>query len=283
MGFEMRWFNFAAEGVSLPWKEWGAAAGDPEDLIKSMALGRRVYCSCLKEVGISEEMGAEKALMAFAHILHHTLDEMDEERWLELRWHLQEGWKQSELTLWEAPDRILHADLPMTRKEPLPRLLVIHQELEHVVRPELFRLLWCMLTSSGRRPGLRSLEMRSIEGGLLFPLMMLEQLSVQGVPAFFDEEEEEGMSYLRSCLQLGDRLSTDELLEALSSRRYHVLGTKIYLEPYLRSGGEWFTQKEIMTWRVNLARSCSLLYAFRVMFLAAVSGESGPLRVLLPD
>ncbi|HUT27355.1 MAG TPA: hypothetical protein VMW85_04850 [Methanomassiliicoccales archaeon] len=279
----MRWFNFETKGVSLPWKEWKAAATDPEDLIKSMALGRRTYRFCMKEAGVPEEKEAELALMAFAHILHHTLDEMDEERWLELRWHLQEGWKQSELTLWEAPDRILHADLLMTQKEPLPRLLAIHQELEHVVRPELFRLLWCMLTSSGRRPGLRSLEMRSVEGGLLFPLMMLEQLSVQGVPAFFDEDEKEGMSYLRSCLHLGDRLSTDELLEALSFRRYHVQDAKIYLEPYLRSGGEWFTQKEIAAWRVSVTRSCSLLYAFRVMFLAAVSGESGPLRVLLPD
>ena len=279
----MRWFNFETKGVSLPWKEWKAAATDPEDLIKSMALGRRTYRFCMKEAGVPEEKEAELALMAFAHILHHTLDEMDEERWLELRWHLQEGWKQSELTLWEAPDRILHADLLMTQKEPLPRLLAIHQELEHVVRPELFRLLWCMLTSSGRRPGLRSLEMRSVEGGLLFPLMMLEQLSVQGVPAFFDEDEKEGMSYLRSCLHLGDRLSIDELLEALSFRRYHVQDAKIYLEPYLRSGGEWFTQKEIAVWRVSVTRSCSLLYAFRVMFLAAVSGESGPLRVLLPD
>jgi len=279
----MRWFNFETKGVSLPWKEWKAAATDPEDLIKSMALGRRTYRFCMKEAGVPEEKEAELALMAFAHILHHTLDEMDEERWLELRWHLQEGWKQSELTLWEAPDRILHADLLMTQKEPLPRLLAIHQELEHVVRPELFRLLWCMLTSSGRRPGLRSLEMRSVEGGLLFPLMMLEQLSVHGVPAFFDEDEREGMSYLRSCLHLGDRLSIDELLEALSFRRYHVQDAKIYLEPYLRSGGEWFTQKEIAAWRVSVTRSCSLLYAFRVMFLAAVSGESGPLRVLLPD
>ncbi|MCG7845198.1 MAG: hypothetical protein MIO90_07200, partial [Methanomassiliicoccales archaeon] len=214
--------------------------------------------------------------------LHHTLDEMDEERWLDLRWHLQEGWRHSEMGLWESPERWFH---PVAKdgEELLPIVLSLQNSMTHILRPELFRLLWCMLTSAGRKMPWHALEIRDAQGGLLLPLMLMEQLSNDNVPSFLDEEEREGMTYLRRALRFSDRLSSDELLEALVSRRYLVQATKLFLEPYLRSGGEWHARAEVRRWNERCSYSCALLFAFRAMFLASVVGESGLLRVTLPD
>jgi hypothetical protein len=278
----MRWFTFGKEGASLPGKEWATLTKDPEDMLASIALGTRVHSACLRRAGFKVDKEAERTVVAFAHVLHHTLDEMDEERWLELRWHLQEGWRQSEMGLWESPDRSLPPD-SKEEKELLPAVLFLQHSMEQVIRPELFRLLWCMLTSSERGTPLQALEMRDAQGGLLFPLMLLEQLNAQNVPRFLDEEEKQGMAYLRSILQLSERVSTDELLDALVSRRYLIQGARLYLEPYLRSEGEWHARTEVLRWRERVLRGCALLFAFRVMFLAAVVGESGALRVSFPE
>jgi hypothetical protein len=255
---------------------------DPEDVLTSIALGRRVHRAGLKRAGLGLDKEADKTLIAFAHILHHTLDEMDEERLLELRWYLQEGWRQSESGLWESPDRSMG---PVAKEgtELLPTVLSLQHSMEHVLRPELFRLLWCMLTASERRTPLRALEMRDAQGGLLLPIMLLEQLAAEGAPPFLDQEEREGMAYLRAMLRLSDRVSTDELLEALILRRYQVRAAELFVEPYLGAGGEWHARAEVLRWRERCQRCCALLFAFRVMFLASVVGESGPLRVAFPD
>ena len=113
--------------------------------------------------------------------------------------------------------------------------------------------------------------------------MLLEQLNAANVPRFLDEEEREGMAYLRSMLRLSDCASTDEVLDAMVSRRYHTQAARLYLEPYLRSGGEWHARGEVLRWQERCLRCRALLFAFRVMFLASVVGESGPLRVAIPE
>lgn len=280
-GAEMRWFIFGAEGVKLSGKDWATVTKDPEDMLASIALGAQVHRACLRRAGLPAEKGDESTIIAFAHILHHTLDEMDEERWLELRWHLQEGWRRSDMALWESPERWL---APLGKeKEILPMVLSLQSSMENVLRPELFRLLWCMLTAAERKTPWYALETRDAKGGLLFPLMLLEQLCSDNVPPFLDEEENDGMAHLRRTLRFSGRLSNDELLDALSSRKYQVRGAKLFLESYLRPGGEWFTGAEIRGWQERCSRSCALLFAFRAMFIASVVGESGPLRIALPD
>jgi hypothetical protein len=273
----MRWFSLRAEGASLPWKEWEKVVGDPEDLLACVALGARAHRSCLRAAGLPY-VRAEDALTAMAHVLHHFMDEMDEERWLELRWHLQEGWREHEPALWESPEQFLVACDGL-----LPALLGLQHDLERVVRPELHRLLWCMLTSSGKATALRSLERRDPRGGLLFPIMLLEQLSADRVPPFLDRQEREGVSALRSALRLSPKVPTDELWELLAARRYLLMGGKVHLETYTRPAGEPFGRTDVLRWRDRSRYLCALLIAFRVMFLASVIGESGPLRVNVPD
>lgn len=273
----MRWFGSRAEGASLPWKEWERVVRDPEDLLACVDLGARAHRACLRAAGLPT-VDVEGALTAMAHVLHHFMDEMDEERWLELRWYLQEGWRRDEPALWESPEHVLAVNDGL-----LPSLLGLRHALEHVVRPELYRLLWCTLTSSGKATALRSLEMRDPRKGLLFPLMLLEQLGADRVPHFLDRKEREGMSQLRSALRISPKVPTDELWESLASRRYLLRGDKVRLETYSRPEGETFGKAEVLRWQDRCRCLCALLIAFRVMFMASVIGESGPLRVNAPD
>ena len=90
------------------------------------------------------------------------------------------------------------------------------------------------------------------------------------------------MDHLRSGLRLSESISIDELSECLSGQGYIVRRERIFLKG-TTSGGSWMDLKEVRDWRMKVLRSCSLLMAFRIMFLASVTGESGPLRVSYPD
>lgn len=271
----MRWFGLRAEGVSLPWKEWENVV--TEDLLACVALGARAHRACLRATG-APAVGVEGTLTAMAHVLHHFMDEMDEERWLELRWYLQEGWRGDEPALWESPEHV-----PAVNDGLLPAQLGLRHDLEHVVRPELYCLLWCMLTSSGRAITLCSLEMRDPRKGLLSPLMFLEQLGADRVPHYLDRQEREGMSQLRSALHISLKVPTDELWESLASRRYRLRGDKVRLETYSSPNGETFGKAEVLRWQDRCGYLCALLIAFRVMFMASVVGESASLQVNAPD
>ncbi|MCX6651654.1 MAG: hypothetical protein NT131_08405 [Methanomassiliicoccales archaeon] len=274
----MRWFRFGAEGAALSWKEWDKLVADPEDMMASIALGRKAYGDCLRLAGISPDQGAVGTITAFAHILHHTLDEMSEERWQLLRWDLQEVWKQEELGLWDPPETVMRN----TGDGMLLDLLTVRNCLDRVARPEIYRLAWCCFISSGRDTHLRPVDSRMSKNGLSGPLMLLERLRRDGLPPFLDEEEKEGMAFLLSSLRLSDWAPSDEILDVLAGHRYALHANKVYLDYYV-SGGRWEDRAEVARWKERCLKACAMLMAFRVMFLASVTGESGPLRVSLPD
>ncbi len=270
----MRWFVFGAEGVRLPWKEWGRAVADPEDLMVSAALGGRAYRACVRLAGLPPEKGTETTLAAFAHVLHHTLDEMDEARWLELRYYLQESWAREEPGLWEPPDLSIWPIEEDLTKE----LLTVRHVMERVVFPELLRLWWCMMTSSGSKAPLRSWTRCDRAPS---PLSMFDMARAEDVPPFLDEEDRDGLAFFREGLVISDRISADELMAELASQRYLVHNGKIFVDGAM-SGGGWHGKKDLRRWCERAMRTGALLFAFRVMFLASVVGESGPLRVFFP-
>ena len=177
----MRWFAFKEEGAVLPWKEWRTAVADPEDLMAFVALGQRAYRGLMKSAGLETDSRAAGTFTAFAHILHHTLDEMDENSWMELRFYLQESWREEEPGLWDPPDHVIWPSEGDMGKD----LLALRHGLERAVAPDLLRLSWCMMTSSGRRAPVRRAE----RDGLFFPLMMLDKARAEDIPPFLDEEE----------------------------------------------------------------------------------------------
>ncbi|HPR98630.1 MAG TPA: hypothetical protein PLC39_04965, partial [Methanomassiliicoccales archaeon] len=79
-----------------------------------------------------------------------------------------------------------------------------------------------------------------------------------------------------------DWTSTDDLEAVLSDQRQFIRQGRLYIDGRL-SGGRWFEMKDVRIWRERTLRSCSLLIAFRVMFLASVIAESGPLWPSYPD
>jgi len=269
----MRWFSFGEEGARLPWGEWGRAVRDPEDMLASIALGDAAHRRCVRTAGLRAEEGAEGALTAFAHILHHMLDELDEDRVLELRYHLQEGWMRAEPWLWERPEEVLWP----IGGPVLAELLALRHGLERVVGPELLRLAWSGMVASGRRMPLGPPTL-----GTAIPLALLDRMLVERIPPFLDGEERGGMAFLRSALRLSERASTEELAAALSAQALVLHKGRVHLDGRLGGGG-WYTGREVLEWRRRGLRSCCLLIPFRVMFLASVTGASGPLRVAFPD
>jgi len=271
----MRWFVRGKEGARLPWKEWDRAVADPEDMLASIALGEKTYRLCMRTAKMPPQKEAKNTMTAFAHILHHMLDEIEEDRLLELRYVLQEDWKTGAPGLWEPPDEVLWPVGDDLRIE----LLSLRHCLERVIAPGLFGVFWAAMTASGRRIAVRSPEFGT---GLSYSLMTLDRMRPEDIPPFLDDDEKEGMDLLRSELRLSDWISIDELARALSDQSCIVRQGRIFIEGPT-SGGRWFDRKDARAWRESALRSCSLLIAFRVMFLASVTGESGPLRVSYPD
>lgn len=271
----MRWFVQGKEGARLPWKEWDKAARDPEDMLASIALGEKAYRTCMRAAKLPLRKEATTTIAAFAHILHHMLDEMDEDRLLELRYVLQEDWREASTGLWEPPSEVIW---PMGQDLRL-ELLSLRHCLERTVGPELLRLFWAGMTAAGRRVPLRSGEPWN---GSAFPLMLLDKMGAENIPSFLDEEERAGLGFLRSELTLSEWTSTDDLVAALSRQRQFVRRGRLYVDG-CTSGGRWFDMEEVRSWRERALRSSSLLIAFRIMFLASVTGESGALRPSYPD
>jgi len=274
-GALMRWFAQGKEGVRMPWKEWEKAVKDPEDMLASMALGERTYRTCMRAAKLPPQKDATNTITAFAHILHHMLDEIKEDRLLELRYVLQENWMEMATGIWEPPSEVIWPIGDDTRQE----LLSLRHGLERVTSPELLRLFWAGMIAAGHDLPVRSAEAST---HLSFALNMLDKMRAENVPPFLDEEEKEGMLFLRSELILSDWTSTDDLEAVLSDQRQFTRQGRLYMDGRL-SGGRWYEMKDVRIWRERALRSCSLLIAFRVMFLASVIAESGPLRPSYPD
>ncbi len=274
-GAQMRWFVHDERGARLPWKEWEKAAGDPEDVLASIALGLKAYRVCMRAAKLPPQKEAKNTITAFAHILHHMLDEIGEDRLLELRYILQEDWKEVSTGLWEPPTEVVWPVGDDLRLE----LLSLRHCLERTIAPELLRLFWAGMTAAGHGIPVRSTEPST---KVYFPLLMLDKMRAENIPPFLDEEEKEGLAFLRSELTLSDWISTDDLGSALSRQRQFVRRGKLYIDGYM-SGGRWYEMVDVRDWRAKALRSCSLLIAFRIMFLASVTGESGPLRPSFPD
>ncbi len=111
---------------------------------------------------------------------------------------------------------------------------------------------------------------------------VLDKMRAENIPPFLDDDERNGLAFLRSELTLSDWISTDDLQSALSRQRQFVRQGRLYIDGPM-SGGRWYEMKDVRDWREKALRSCSLLIAFRIMFLASVTGESGPLRPSFPD
>lgn len=282
----MKWFVNRQDGMSLGIKEWDLVLQDVENLENMSKLGQKVYGTCLRSAGapVDKQMGG--AMMAFAHLLHHMVDEMDEDMWANLRWSVQEEWRFTEKSLWESPDALMQAHQLLLSAEPAPPLLVLEQighDLLMVVRPNLYRLIWAMLVSDGRKVDLHGLEAADETGSsMLAPMAMLDRLMANGVPDFLDEEEAAGLWHLVLLLNIAgkDGVDDDELLQAIQERKFYVEGRSFLIELYMHSStGTEFTAEDLEGWRGNLVQALAALFAFKVMFMASIVGEKGPIQM----
>ncbi len=281
----MRWFEAGDKGMQMDIKEWNEALKDVEDLERMIALGKKVYANCMRAAGTKADGRFDGTIMAFAHILHHMLDEMDQELWADLRWNLEEQWRFTEPALWECPDPLLkaHSTLDKVEGTSLLELQQMGHDLLQVVRPNLMRLVWAMTVSSGRKVEMHGLEGADPNGvSLLVPLALLDRLMASGTPDFLDEEEAAGLWQLTMALEVAstDGITLDELSRCINERQYRFEGNKVRMELYMHSsGGVGVTPKQLGRWRSSMVPVLSVLIAFKVMFLASATGENGPLMV----
>lgn len=283
----MRWFKEDASGVGIETKEWAEALKDVEDLERMTRLGRKVYADCVRLGGGKKDASMEGGLMAFAHVLHHMMDNMDEEMWANLRWAMEGEWKYQERTMWESPENTLSRYASLKEgKDIIGDLERIGVDLQMHIRPNIVRLVFAMLVADGRKVDMASLESADPTGrSLLAPMAMLDRLMAEGIPEMLDEEEAMGLWHLSQSLLFAGPydIETDEVMAAIQERRYFVSGQSVRLWLYMHSReGTMFTAKEVAIWRTELLQAVAMMMAFKVMLVAATIGESGPLHPDVP-
>jgi hypothetical protein len=271
----MRWIEIEEQGLGMALREWAEALRDVEDLERMTALGRKAYRGSLKAAGVAPDE-LEDSLAGFAHILHHMLDEMDEELWLDLRWYLEMEWQVSHAALYEAPSQAGPAALKAMPMET--RLAHLGAILQARVRPMIPLLTWAMLVSDGRRAPLRAYTGLENDDSMLVAVSMLNQLIADGVPAFLDGEDAAGLWVFVRALRFNDA-TADEVLRATLHRAYEVHGKDAVLDLYLHSTqGTALSSAELDDWIGKACRLSAALDGFKAMLLASVTGENGPLH-----
>lgn len=278
----MKWFNEDDSGIALDIKEWAKALENVEDLDNMTKLGKKAYSDCLMAAKAKRDPGMDGALKAFAHTLHHMMDEMDEEMWADLRWAMEGEWRFKDRSFWESPAATLTAYAPDSLDGPVSVLERIGRDLNHFIRPNLYRLIFAMLVAEGRK-----IDQGYLEAGdptatsLMVPMGMLDRLMAEGVPNMLDEDEAMGLWHLAQDLSIGGRMGieTDEIALAIMDRRYFVDGKKVRIELYMHSrGGTVFSIGELSSWNEQMVQAMAALSAFKVMLIAATIGETGQLH-----
>ena len=271
----MRWIEIEEQGLGMSLREWSEALKDVEDLDRMTALGRKAYRSSLKAAGVPLD-GLEDSLAAFAHILHHMLDEMDDELWLDLRWYLEMEWQVAHAALYEAP---LEAGPSALKAMPIEtRMAYLGSILQARVRPLIPVLTWAMLVADGRRAPLRAYTGLENDDSMLVAVSMLNQLIADGVPAFLDGEEAAGLWVFVRALRFNDA-TADEVLRAALHRAYEVHGKEAVLDLYLHSTqGTTVSSRELDDWIERACHLSAALEGFKIMLLASVTAENGPLH-----
>jgi hypothetical protein len=271
----MKWIEIDEQGLKMSLREWSEALKDVEDLDRMSALGRKAYRASIKAAGVQGE-GIEDSMPALAHVLHHMLDEMDEELWLDLRWYLEMEWQAAHAALYEQP---LQAGPDSLKGMPLEtRLAYIGAVLQARVRPMIPVLVWAMLVSDGRKAPLRAYTGLEDDDSMLVSVSMLNQLISDGVPAFLDGDDAAGVWGLVRALRFNDA-TADEVLRSTLHRAYEVHGKEAVLDLYLHSAqGTVVTSKEVDDWINRACHLAAALEGFKVMLLASVTAENGPLH-----
>jgi hypothetical protein len=98
------------------------------------------------------------------------------------------------------------------------------------------------------------------------------------VPAFLDGDDAAGVWALVKALRFNDA-TADEVLRATLHRAFEVRGKEAVVDLYLHSAqGTKVTTKEVDDWINRACHLAAALEGFKVMLLASVTGENGPLH-----
>jgi hypothetical protein len=271
----MKWITVREEGADVSLAEWTTALENADDLGSMEALGAKAYSVCLKYAGL-EDGALAGAVAAFAHVLHHAMEGMDDALWADLRWYLEVEWQGAHATLYEEPPCATLETLGPLSMDA--RLTYLGGLLQSRVRPMVPLLCWAMLVSDGRKVPLRAYTELEDDDSMLVVTSILNQLVADGVPSFLDGDDAAGIWDFVRALRFGD-VTADEVLRAALHRGYEVRGKKAILDLYLHStDGVELRSKDLDTWMGSAGDVVAAVEGLKVMLLASVTAESGPLH-----
>lgn len=278
------WFRLVDGKAVLPWREWEACLRDTEDLEASGRLGAKAFRVAQGAKVAEVRRSDEKAIEAFAHLLHHGFDEVDA-RTLSA---LVKGFEGREGTVeprfWEAPAHRLNSHRTVMSRQnaklgPTLVFQALEDDLDQVLRLNLLRMNWFMGLGAGVKvPYARSqIDVKGKAWPISHALQEMGGMLSQGRPGFLEKGEAGALEHLLKGIAGigGPELSPDGILDLA---RAADLGTDadgdlVVFWPLGKE--ERVEKKRLRSWYEESFRLGSQLLAFKVMMLGHVVGRAG--------
>ena len=249
---------------------WNSAVYDSEDIQKVLKVGLMQYSGLMGKSASPEDDWPKQILSSFASILKSASSTMDRTTLEEIKHNWEGKGPFIEPALWEDPRYTIRSNLTLDSQiilggiDPLLELLVIGNNLESFVRPNLLRLLWCCERCMGKETEYSGsqLDQEDRQGSIGYALNRLKELSRNQKNApmceLIDEKTSEfidsleDLDYLRNCIMHRDFCIRNEKV---------VLG--FHPHPGKREEYSWEQLAEI---RLRIMGLVCLLKAFQAMF-----------------
>ncbi|MEM0449679.1 MAG: hypothetical protein QW520_07665 [Methanomassiliicoccales archaeon] len=280
------WFSLVEGKAVLPWREWRACLEDPEDLEASQRLGVKAFRTFQGARTAEVRRSDEKLMEAFAHVLHHGMDELDEGLLTQMIKSLEGREGTVEPRFWESPQHRLNAYRALTSRQnaklgPTFVFLALQDDLDQVLRLNLLRVNWFLALGAGIVTPYAKSQVDAKGRALSFShaLQSMGGLLSKGLPDFLERGEARALEQLLKKVSEigGPELSPDGLLDL---GRGADLGTDAEgdLVVYWTSGKEDRLEKRrLRSWYEDCFLLGSQLLAFKVMMLAHIASRAGGL------
>jgi hypothetical protein len=278
--------------------EWVDALENIEDIAKVVALGRKAYEAHWGDFPRGDDSRVDSWIRIFAVLLDRAFKKLGgsgQEILAELKECLEWRGRFLEPALWEPlePNGSLHKlaeDLIAAGRKPmLLELLVIFHDLETHVRPNLVRLLWIAETTTAtqeRRYGDFQLDAQGRQVSIGQILGGLQGwLSTQSSEILSETDSVLFAELLRNFIgEDPDQVGADELRNWIAHRDYVILQGRVVLNLHPQKTARRLVAEPatITEWRRFTLSLMSVMYAFKVMFLAHASAWCGGIEPDLP-
>jgi hypothetical protein len=275
------------EGIPFDlWKETIDHIDEPE---KVGELGRRGY-EAFYGSDVSSHAENLELLPVLAHLLDKAFATLDPDRLADMKQCIEGRGEFFETTFWEdaairgEAHSIMDREISAGNLPTLLELLVIAHDLEASIRPNLFRIAWIAKLSTGDR----SIKYSEIQlnpyreqGSLGWALRLISDWLDAKAMEVLDTSEMETLRAFHDSMagHEENQASLNEVRNAVAHRDF-VIGPKTVVVGFHPAPGhrQPNDREQVTVWRRETLGLMSLVYGFRVMFLAHTAARCGDIR-----